>query len=226
MKINKEVTFNYGLNEAHSQGMQYALLDDKGNIRHKIARCKDYIQDVYWAEILNKAEVTQYGFKWNGQNEDKISNKTRVSFVLISDNNALTLDDKIKNISNLLTPFEKKFKIKKTKFLKVNDSNTDIVVDYDNKWSEKPYMISLLFLLVRCGVFYTGKPLVKDVIQWLTNDALNLVQMADRQSLTTLRKQKKFEKIFYNKIFNDQQWKDYAYSQLAHSNSGIVSFNL
>jgi len=87
-------------------------------------------------------------------------------------------------------------------------------------------MISLLFLLVRCGVFYTGKPLTKNVIEWLNNDALKVVQHADKQSLVTLKSQNKFQKIFYNKFFNDQKWSSYYTSGSIHDTSGIVSFNL
>ena len=57
MNVNKEIQFGYSLCEANSTGMRYAILDSSGNIRTKLFRCKDYMQDVYWSEILNKDVV-------------------------------------------------------------------------------------------------------------------------------------------------------------------------
>ena len=64
MNVNKKIQFGYSLCEANSTGIRYAILDSRGNIRTKLFRCKDYMQDVYWSEILNKDVVEQYGFKW------------------------------------------------------------------------------------------------------------------------------------------------------------------
>jgi len=225
LEINKDISsFTYHLNEAYPRGLQYAFIDDNNKIRHKPCRCKDYVQDIYWSEILNKPKTVVYGFEWDGKNEDPISKKEWVKVVLMSDNTT-KLDNKIENISNLLRPFELTFKIKKTKFQLTTNKN-DIVIIYNNKWAEKPYLISLFFALIRAGVFYDGKPNKTDVCEWLENKAPNLIQEADKQNFLMLKTKNKIKKLLYNKYFNNQNWIDYIEPYGIHNNSGIVSFNI
>ena len=76
MNVNKEIQFGYSLCEANSTGMRYAILDSRGNIRTKLFRCKDYMQDVYWSEILNKDVVEQ----WLLVREKKNAVNTQIAF--------------------------------------------------------------------------------------------------------------------------------------------------
>jgi hypothetical protein len=223
MNVNKEIKFDYGLNEAYSTGLQYAILDNNGDIRHKPIRCKDYIQDVYWSEILKKGAITQYGFKWDGNNTNPVSKQDKVSVVLISDN-GVSLQQYKDNLQNLLNIIENTLDIPNSEVINSSSCDKDIIVTYDNKWSEKPYLLSMLYLLMRVGLYYKrNNNDIYEVVDYLTNKNTNLLSN-DIQQLLSINKNKKFEELFINNELPKQKWSDYKDTSSIHNNSGIMSF--
>lgn len=223
MNVNKEIKFDYNLSEAYSSGIKYAILDAEGNIRHKPIRCKDYIQDLYWSEILNKGEIKQYGFKWDGNNTNPVSKQDKVSVVLISDNET-SLQQYKDNLQNLLNIVENTLDIPNSEVINSSSCDKDIIVIYDNKWSEKPYLLSMLYLLMRIGLYYKrNNNDIYEVVDYLINKNANLLTN-DVQQLLSINKNKKFEELFINNELQEQKWSDYDTTSNIHNNSGIMSF--
>ncbi len=224
MKVNVNIEFKYYLNEAYDNGLKYGILDKNYNIRHPLARCKDYFQDMYWSELTDVHFVKQYGFEWHGGNDSPVSSQKRVNVVLIPDDgHKLKLYKK--NILSLLNTIEDHFKIPKSRiYLNENDDDS-IVVNYSNKWAKTPYLLSLLFLLMRIGMYYKGEKSIMQVYNWLKNNAKNDVeQPSDKQPLLTLSKTNKWDVLLLTNILPEQLWTDYDTSYYIHDKSGFVSY--
>lgn len=225
MKVNKDIKFNYSLNEAYSKGLRYVLLDNEGNIRHVPCRCKDYFQDVYWSEILKQENVSQYGFKWNGCNNNPISKQEKVKLLLIPDYHDNDLSLNINNIVNFMNIIEKELNIPFTTAEISESDNKDIIITYDNKWSVRPYLLSLMFLLLRIGLHFKGNNL-NDIFDYIEDktEYKNKWLINDKQQTQSLLKQKKLELILKDKILPEQKWSMYTNISLVHDTSGIISY--
>lgn len=222
MKINKNIIFNYELHEAVHYGPQFSFLDKEGNIRNKPIRCKDYYQDTYWAELLSKGKIIQYGYIWDGNTLNPVSKQNRVLVAMMSDSND-NLWKKKKNLINLLNPIEKILKIPKTTIIRSNN-DTDIICSYSNKWSKLPCLLSLYFLLLRLGIYYKGKNNIEEILDWLNTKAVNEVCVVDKQMLLAIIANNKFNKLLKDKVTITQKWEDYEDSWKVHNFSGIVSY--
>lgn len=223
MKLNKSVNFDYNLAEAVSSGgVQFALLDDKGNIRHKPIRCKDYVQDVYWSELLGKGKIKQYGFEWDGSNKSPISKQKKVQVAIMSDGSP-SLQPDILNILRLVNTFEKAMGIPLSIAEKVEDNTMDIIVTYDNGWSKLPCFVSLLFLLLRIGRFYDGKADIESVVKWFDGGCKGTTY-SDQSMIMSITKSGKVKRILEGYV-PTQKWSDYSTVSSAHNSSGIVNYS-
>jgi len=149
MKINKNITFDYHLNEINTGSMLNTVLDDNNNICTKPFQCKDYIQDVYWAEKLKK-NIEQYGLKYDGTNLNNVFGKETIK-LLITDKSIKDYNNIVDNIIKALNTVETALDIPHTTFKAVVDDeekNTgDVVLFFNEKWFSKPYMISLFMFI-------------------------------------------------------------------------------
>jgi len=226
MKINKEIEFNYNLIEAFSKGLKYALLDSEGNIRNKPVRCKDYFQDVYWSELLNKGEIKQYGFEWNGNNTNPISKQEFVNVLLISDEYQ-NIKGKHFNIQSFLNDVELILNIPNSIVQPSHNDENDLILTYSNEWSKRPYLISLLYLFIRVGLQYENQ----GVLNFLYDKNLldKVLQNDTSVLLNIIRKDKNVSKIdilFEQKLLPEQNWEDYTNTSNIHNNSGIMNFKI
>jgi hypothetical protein len=229
MNVNKEIQFGYSLCEANSTGMRYAILDSRGNIRTKLFRCKDYMQDVYWSEILNKDVVEQYGFKWDGKNTNPVSKQTFVDILMTPCSESTdSLQEYTDNLKLLLNTLEKALNFELRSYVtKCSNDDKDIIISYTNEWSKRPYLISLLFLLMRIGIYYDKDDNLQNVIDFLYSAELkNKMFSNDSSQMLNIRSKKKLEEIFINNNLIEQNWSDYTSSSAVHNNSGIVSYKL
>lgn len=234
MNINKNVQFDKGLNEVSNPGYRYAVLskpDDNNvfNIRHKLARCKDYIQDIYWSEYTKKDVNDQYGFYWKHDNNDKIIDKDFVDVLLVPDK-GYSLKDKSDNIIKMLNILENELNIPNSTITFSSTDDKDIIITYNNKWAEKPYLISLYFLLLRASLYFKGENL-NDVFEYLieiSKTNINKFYSSTVSQLNSIIKQDKLKTIFIDKILPDNNYKDSLDQGHAHNYSGImnVSFKL
>lgn len=230
MRVNKNITFERGLTEESNPGYRYAILTPNINtngefdITHPLARCKDYVQDIYWSEITKRDVNNQYGFYWKHDNNNKISQQEFVNLLLVPDVN-FTLRDKQVNMVNMLNILEKELNIPLTISMNVSNNTEDIIITYSNEWSKKPYLISLYFLLLRCSLYFTGETL-NDVFTYI-NDAIknnkNNLYSSTINQLNAILKQNKLQTIFVDKVLPDNNYSDYTSQYQAHNQSGIVS---
>lgn len=226
MKINKKIDFTYDLNEAFNKGLRYALLDSEGNIRHKPVRCKDYFQDVYWSELLNKGKIKQYGFEWDGDNDNPISGQEFVNVLLISDEHQ-NIKGKHFNIQSFLNDVELILNIPNSIVQPSPDDDNDLILTYNNEWSKRPYLISMLYLFIRIGLQYENQ----GVLNFLYDKSLldKVLQNDSSVILNIIKKNKGVSKIdilFEEKILPEQNWKDYVELTNVHNNSGIMNFKM
>ncbi len=224
MKVNKDITFKESLAEANSSGLRYALLDKEGNIRHTLIRCKDYIQDVYWSEITkHKSEFNIYGFVWNGLNDNPISKQETVSMLLVPDSFNNDLSPYCKNLNNFLNIIEETLDIPPSKVEISESDNKDLIVTYDNNWSKRPYLISLLLLLMRNGLFFEGNN-IDDVLNYLNDktEYKNKWLSNDLQQVKGLIATDKLKTLFVDKMLPEIKWKNYSLRTI-HNSSGILS---
>lgn len=221
MKVNTDIQFKNNLNEAYGSGLKYAILDDTNTIRHIPVRCKDYFQDIYWSEIVSKKEVSQYGFTWDGKNNNPVSKLLRVNLLLMND---ISEPLNGKNIKELLKPFERVLNIDHTEYILVDDTPNQIVINYSNDWTKYPYLLSLFLFLVRIGTKYEGKGNKKDVLNWFKTEASKTALMSDKSILLFLKEEKIFDLLFINKTLGNQKWEYYKSVSSVHDYSGIVSY--
>lgn len=225
MKINTDIKFNYSLNEAYSNGLKMVILDNKGNIKHNPVRCKDYFQDIYWSEKLKKGKIQQYGFEWNGNNKKPISKQKYVYLGLISDDDSILIKNSY-SMLKMLNCVENHFNIPFTTLQLDDNKKNNIILKYSNKWSNKPYLLSLFFLLVRSGFYYNLDFNIDSVYKFLTIDILkeNILD-SDKNSLFKLSKTEGLKEILLNKKKVNINYKNYTTSYDIHNKSGIVSIS-
>jgi len=224
MVVNKNINFNYSLNEAYSEGLQYAILDNEGNIRHKPIRCKDYIQDIYWSEILKTGEIEQYGFIWDGSNNNPVSKLYYVNVLLIAQNND-DLNDYIVSLKHNINLFEECLKFKFTEIFKTSNESKDIIIRYSNEWSEKPYLLSLYYLLLRLCLKIDTKNNIEELISFIETNLDNF-DSSTIYSLKSIIKENKLRLIFINKEKYEQKWEEYNHSYDVHNYSGVVNLKI
>jgi hypothetical protein len=225
MKINTNKKFNYNLVEAYSNGLQMVVLDNKGNIRHKPVRCKDYFQDMYWSEKLKKGNVKQYGFEWDGNNNKPVSKQRYVYLGLISNDSTILIENAY-NMLKMLNCVENHLKIPFTTLQRDDNEKKNIILKYSNKWSNKPYLLSLFFLLVRSGFHYEGVFQIDNIYKFLTIDILKKsLSDGDKNSLFQLSKTEGLKEILLNKQKVESDWESYNLVYDIHNDSGIVSIS-
>lgn len=158
------------LSEGRTNNMAFAFLKklkaDKYETVHAPSPCKDYLNDVVYAEHLN-VSVQACGLSYSSHEifDKKTSYMTikmlpsnggggyyRTGATLESDTKLL--EKNFKNIEKLLNWIEVRLDIPLTKITKANDDF--YLVTFSYYWSSQTYLISLYSLLLRMAQFYDG----------------------------------------------------------------------
>lgn len=126
--------------------------------------CKDFLQDFIYCEKLGKESVEIYQYRYDkcGFLEDPQYEKLIIGldYRLGIDN----LQTYVNNLQNFLNILEEKLKFNPSTIV-LDDSKTYVIVFADKEWCNRPVLLSLYALLLRCGILYTGG----DLISYLAN---------------------------------------------------------
>ena len=227
MKININHNRNK-LEEGREYGMGFGFLKKISNIEYKtvspISPCKDYLNDVLYAEKTGEILPKIYGFKY-----DKIQNIVERNYAYLGIKicdyrhggwNKLDIHTKefaknYKNVENFLGQLEDKLGIKyKSKIIKADDNY--FVVKMPKFWTNTIYLLSMYTLLLRAHQKYNNtKSALQDIEE---NNALS----HDKYFINSCK-----DKLFriLNGELPEQPFVKGSPSGKIHNNSGIVSFN-
>lgn len=174
------------LNEGRNYQMGFAFLKRKSkNIFETvqpISPCKDYLNDVVWAEKFGK-DITAYGLSYSPQNLFKETDFSYMVIGLLPTDRNVSLDkynpkscsyhpNMLKDLKNLsenykkleafINFFNESLNLKPAEIEKVEENT--YIVSFDKAWVKWTYSISLFSLLLRVGQFWDGK---KDPLEFL-----------------------------------------------------------
>lgn len=225
MKIIDNVSKKYSLCEA-GQGkkeVKFAIIDSKsGETITPFCKCKDYFTDMFWSNAVKK-DVSIFGFKWKPNQDNgvldkqtftiaiKLRDRDTGSNIAIEKKNATT-------IRALLNKFERKLKFKLSKAI-LDSDESHIILTVPKGWSDKPYLVSALFFLIRLGFSYDGK---ENPIEFFTKAKSGDYYSPHDESYFRTAK-KKLEDLLEGKIDKKQTYEMYT-SGTIHSYSGIVGY--
>lgn len=223
MKVIDNISKNYSLAEIGHGNItsQFALFDkEKGEIITPFVKCKDFLGDVFWSNI-KKLAGNIYGFKWSPGEDKGVLDKDRLFIVLRklkSDGQfEKSTEDEMNGIITLINKFEtaNKFTLSTAELC---DESINVIVEFDKKWTEIPYLWSAFLLLLRIGFKYDK---VTDVQTHYINEA-NYLSRNDVMYMRTAKAViKDLEEGF---IDNTQKYENYAAIGSIHNGSGVVSW--
>lgn len=199
--------------EIYSKGLTYSMLDKDFVAMHRPIRCKDFFQDLIWAET-KKQTGSIYGFSWAPTGE--ILNQKKL-MIGVKDEGK-DIGEYAKNCQKLLNQFETILKYPKST-CKADETGKAVVTTFSTKWTEVPYIFSLFTLMLRTGLGYKNE----DLLQFFSSAGANQnIPMNDRQYIKSgLPKIKEL----LNGVTRQQTYTQYDSIGQIHNNSGIVNFN-
>lgn len=226
LKIEDDISKTFHLSEA-GQGkkeVKFSIIDPKtGKTITPFCKCKDYFTDLFWS-IKCKQSVNVYGFIWNHTKEgnDTIMKKTfSIAIKLVDRDNKKVIDlpkGAKTSVKNLLNKFEKNLKFPLTK-VEISDCKNHLILHVSEKWHDKPYLVSALFLLIRLGMTYDGK---SDPIEYFTKiGSKDYIAPADENYFRSTKN--KLKDLLDGKICKNQTFEKYTEGYNLHNNSGIVN---
>lgn len=201
----------YSLIQAYGKGVRFTMYDNDLNPLYQPVFCKDYLNDVIWAERTNKYGDKQYGFIPVEKDYKNIEN----------DILHLGIDDTTRNICT------EEYKNKLQAFLnlaeeKLNFIPTEVVVydnalliNYSSQWIEYPYLYSLFGIFVRIGLEYNNSDFITYIFTYSKGP--------DGGFIYNIKN--KIKAIFEEGILPVIKYEDFNSIGNIHNSSGIVATN-
>lgn len=225
MKITEKVVQNLNEISHGSIEVRFAYIDPAtGNTITPFCRCKDYFNDMFWS-LKTKKPVDCCGFTWD-------SNDKRNKFI---EGDTLTIAIKLSRKGNSIVnlPVEEKHLYGIEKLFKemnrglkyrpielsLSDDGEHIILSYDRRWSEIPYLNSAFFLFIRLGLTYEGE----DIVEFFS-DGKSQKFMSPHDIGYFKAAREKIENIIEGKLDTHQKYEDYPSDSYVHSNSGLVYY--
>jgi hypothetical protein len=217
------------LGEGRSYQMGFAFVKPTVEKRTKvfttvqpITACKDYLNDVVWAEHTNK-QIKAYGL---GYKKQGIFDKEK-GYIVISilpyqgggeypnmQKDIKNLKENYKTLQKFINFFDENIGLNPTKIVEIKDNKYLVELDY--KWCQTTYAISLMTLLLRVGQFYKkGDPL----------KFLKTFGAFPPDTYMAIGVVPKLEKFINVKSLPDQNLEDFPGNTITH-NAGIMSYVL
>ena len=225
MKVVDNLTGKAALSEiGHGKiTSQFALFNKElSETITPFVKCKDFLGDVFWGEVT-KQNATIYGFKWNiGQ--DKEAFKEDIYHIVLrkqvnGSNSTIekATQEEVDNILALLHQFEDSLGFTKST-AELSETGLEIIVSYDKKWTDRPYIYSAFLLLLRIGFKYDGK---SDVYEYYKNEK-NFLSFNDAGYMRTARET--INDLLKGYIDTNQTYQMYNSVGEVHGGSGVVAW--
>lgn len=205
---------------------KYALIDyDKGETLTPWFKCRDYVNDIFWAYYNNKP-ILMYGFSCDGTSYREALDKSTFSFALklvdrlkVEDRRPIE-DHQIAGISLLLHKFDQALGFEPSK-VEVCDENCHIIVSVDKAWSVVPYIQSTLMLILRLGWTYDPN---KDFIEQYTQNAQGSKFISPHDMAWMPRIKGTLTNILAGKVDRTQKYKITDREDIVHNYYGVVTY--
>lgn len=204
-----------------STEVYFAYVHPKNNKTYTpFAKCKDFFNDMFWTKKTGNP-VSIYGFKFTkSQDKGDLEEDILVLAIRMSNRNDKKVvkpkEDQLASILTLLNKIEKKLKFKLTEGL-LTDDQEYIVLRYDKKWSEIPYLNSAFFFFMRLGITYN-----KDTdFDKQFSDVKNFISPNDAMYYKSAKQ--RVEDIMKGKLDTKQKYEDYTAGTI-HNGSGLVNY--
>jgi len=221
MKVNKNITFDYQLYEIVTGNMLNSVLDDEGNIIMRLFQCKDYIQDLYWAEYFKK-DIIKYGLRYDGVNLNNLLNKGTIK-LLVTSKDGIDYKPVIDNIIRALNLVESRFDIEKSTYEVSETDDKDVVIFFNEGWFKMPYMISLFMLLVKTTKDFTGDT-IESLIEYFTKNDTKLLGNNYSQQIMFFNKHNILQQLIIDLEFPEDNWENYKTVDDCHDDCGLMAF--
>lgn len=205
-----------------STGIEMNILDENLKGIHPPFMCKDYAQDIFWSEIVNKP-VNIYGLSW----EPGKFNVSKTEWFNLGLRPASGVPTKsfhpyAKNIQKLLNLWDKTLGIPLTEVHEANDGM--LLVRFHRLWTLQPIRVSMFLLMVRCGFEYKDGETLNEFIARASEKGEFKYSYMDRGYLHAA-KNKILKVLEEKKFYWKQEYKDFKDGHGIHITSGIVSYN-
>lgn len=156
----RTVTFkkHTSLIEGVHNGFTFSLLDDNDVSMHTQAQCKDYFQDLWWAENTGKnADV--WGFTWKPGTIPLDVPSYR--FALRESGSQYDLSEKMPQVAAFLHHFETALGYKPLSTWEPTSEHNVVILTFPAGWTKYNPMVSALTTIIRLGLMYEGGDPVK-----------------------------------------------------------------
>lgn len=187
------------ISQIYSRGLEYTMLNSKNEMLLPWVFCKDFLSDLVWASI-HKKKASIYGIEYNGVDSPMPMKGARIG-LRNSDISAEDFTKGVKNSVRLVNDFfaltgkfpnmkiagTEKFHIEKQvykdgRYQKVENDSEIVVVKVPHKFLSAPPLMSLLTMLLRCGIYYgekSSEPL--DYLKKMVFDKWDNIEPNDKQ---------------------------------------------
>jgi hypothetical protein len=143
------LAFQYG--QLHNFQFNMSLLNPKFKVLHSHFECKDFLQDMFWAEY-NKKSAVIWGLNWKPGTLDINSPK----FLIIYHGGPEILENKAENMQKFINILEDILHIPRTVVMKTNDPYY-MVAEFDHEWTTLSSFFSAYQTIFRLGGAYKGE---------------------------------------------------------------------
>lgn len=181
-------------------------------------RCKDYLQDLFFAEFTDKNMGMIYGFEWKkGQfNGGEISEEKY--FYLYIEPHRYKEFPGIGMTHDVLENLAKGLGYKVPDVIHNNEGF--IIVKFSNEYIQKPVVLSLIVELARCGGDFLCPSFKEGILGWSARRVLSF--RSPGMSYLAGASQK-VEDIMNGKIENYKDWSEYTSLGSIHNSSGFYT---
>lgn len=221
-----------------SRGIEYAFLSANNNQVNDFAYCRDYLQDIVYANVKNR-DFSMYGLKYTPKEDNRISLDKCQILTRYKSRYEQFKKELGYYIENNILPFihgiEELLRIPLTKVYqcKAQGVKYDIYLFEGHKrWIQAPPMVSLYALLIRIGLTYDGKVSAQEFIQRLANPESKSSAFPASQDKNILRNSRTILSILLRpygdlSLFYHDIEKNYAHIKAIstmHNCLGLASF--
>lgn len=183
-------------------------------------KCKDFFNDMFWSRKTGTT-ISIYGFSWDKTCDNKSLDGDTLMIAIKLQNKGdhkdiLITDEQMQNVLEILYLIEEPNKFEPTEGELCNDGKY-LVLKYDRKWSDIPYLNSALYFFVRLGFTYNPSKTIEEQYK----DQKNFISPNDAMYYRSANQRVK--DLLAGKIDNRQKYEDYNTGTI-HNNSGLVYY--
>lgn len=159
--------------QIYKKGLEFAFVSNSNQQCHPFVFCKDFLQLVIFSNVHNKS-ISLFNFNYNPKKNPISLDKLRIILRNTSDAEFVK---KIENAVFFINYFEKKLKIKPTKFYFCE--NNTILFESSKRWLKAPPLISMYMLLIRVGMSHEKSNSIDYTINGILQNKIKPYQIKD-----------------------------------------------